>query len=221
MFARPKENMLIILTRKRSLTYDLLRKALRMPKLRLGVSLKSYCQSPVSSSLATLKEREQEASLPEVSAHLPIELLSIVVSAVNKLKETDTVVGVVLGYIPRKLLRQLVVWKIMVAQTRVGQPTRGGRIERVNCINTVKRNYHKTKTTRFLLCIHRVLCRLETLHEFLCRMRVPYSSELSREKKPFATERKIVQGQSFEIKRLVWSNTFCFKEPSKTCGMYS
>ena len=39
-----------------------------MPKLGLGVSLKSYCQSPVSSSLAPLKEREQEASLPEVSS---------------------------------------------------------------------------------------------------------------------------------------------------------
>ena len=93
---------------------------LRSPKLGLGVSLKSYCQSPVSSSLATLKEREQEASLREVSAQLPVELLSKVVSAVSKLEETDTVVGVVLGYIPRKLLRQLVLWKIMVAQTRVG-----------------------------------------------------------------------------------------------------
>ena len=47
-----------------------------MPKLGLGFSLKSYCQSPVSSSLATLKEREQEASLPEVSSQLPVESLS-------------------------------------------------------------------------------------------------------------------------------------------------
>ena len=69
-----------------------------MPKLGLGVSLKSYCQSPVSSILATLKEREQEAFLPEVSTQLPVELLvNIVMSAVNKLEETDTVVGVVLG----------------------------------------------------------------------------------------------------------------------------
>ena len=124
--------MLIILPRKRSSTYDLLRKVLRMPKLGLGVSLKSYCQSPVSSSMATLKEREQEASRPEVSTQwpevstqwpevstqwpevstqwpevstqwpevstqLPVDFLNIVVSAVNKLGETDTVVGVVLG----------------------------------------------------------------------------------------------------------------------------
>ena len=31
--------------------------------------------------------------------------------------------------------------------------TPGSRIARVNCINTVKRNYHKTKTTRYLLCM--------------------------------------------------------------------
>ena len=68
-----------------------------MPKLGLGVSLKSYCQSPVSSSLVTLKEREKDASLPEVSTQLPVELLNIVMSATNKLEETDTVVGVVLG----------------------------------------------------------------------------------------------------------------------------
>ena len=73
MFARAKENMLIILTRKRSLTYDLLRMALRMPKSGLGVSMKSNCQSPVGSSLATLKEHEQEALLPEVSSQLPVE----------------------------------------------------------------------------------------------------------------------------------------------------
>ena len=65
--------MLIILTRKRSLSYDLLRMALCIPKSGFGVSMKSYCQSPVViSSLATLKEREQEASLPEVSSQLPV-----------------------------------------------------------------------------------------------------------------------------------------------------
>ena len=47
-----------------------------MPKLGSGVSLKSYCQSPVSFILATLKEHEQEASLPEVSSQLPVESLS-------------------------------------------------------------------------------------------------------------------------------------------------
>ena len=45
-----------------------------MPKLGLVASLKSYCQSPVSSILATLKEREQDASLPEVSNQLLDEL---------------------------------------------------------------------------------------------------------------------------------------------------
>ena len=34
----------------------------------------SYCQSPVSSSLASLKGREQEVSLPEVSNQLLDEL---------------------------------------------------------------------------------------------------------------------------------------------------
>ena len=45
-----------------------------MPKLGLVASLKSYCQSAVSSILATLKEREQEVSLPEVSNQLLDEL---------------------------------------------------------------------------------------------------------------------------------------------------
>ena len=45
-----------------------------MPKLGVVVSLKSYCQSPVSSILTNLKEREQEVSLPEVSNQLLDEL---------------------------------------------------------------------------------------------------------------------------------------------------
>ena len=77
--------MLIILTRKRNETFDLLRKALRMRKLELVASLKSYCQSPVnllsiscqspvSSILASLKRCEQDVSLPEVSNQLLDEL---------------------------------------------------------------------------------------------------------------------------------------------------
>ena len=45
-----------------------------MPKLGLVASLKSYCQSPVSSILANLKGREQEVPLPEVSKQLLDEL---------------------------------------------------------------------------------------------------------------------------------------------------
>ena len=45
-----------------------------MPKLELVASLKSYCQSPVNSILASLKGHEQEVSLPKVSNQLLDEL---------------------------------------------------------------------------------------------------------------------------------------------------
>ena len=37
-----------------------------MPKLELAASLKSYCQSPVNSILASLKGHEQEVSLQKI-----------------------------------------------------------------------------------------------------------------------------------------------------------
>ena len=41
-----------------------------MPKLELAASLKSYCQSPVNSILASLKGREQEVSWQKSSNRL-------------------------------------------------------------------------------------------------------------------------------------------------------
>ena len=60
--------MLIILTHKRSLAYDVLRKALRVSKLGKGVSLMHDGQSPVSYSLASLKELRHDILLSVVCA---------------------------------------------------------------------------------------------------------------------------------------------------------